>query len=102
MDEKERFWEQVKLSLAAILGGLFFVVITLIFVLPSLFNSSSPMADVFTTHIGDTTIDPITTVLFLIVVFFVFREIFTWYWKINKIVHLLKKIEENTRPNSPS
>lgn len=33
------------------------------------------------------------TVLF----FLLFREIVTWYWKINKIVDLLEKIEKNTR-----
>lgn len=30
-------------------------------------------------------------------VFFVIREVLTWYWKLNKIVNLLEKIEENTR-----
>lgn len=33
----------------------------------------------------------------IIVVFFLIREILTWYWKINKIVSLLEDIEENTR-----
>jgi hypothetical protein len=32
-----------------------------------------------------------------IVVFLVFREVLTWYWKINKMVDLLEKIEKNTR-----
>jgi hypothetical protein len=32
-----------------------------------------------------------------IIVFVIFREIVTWYWKINKIVSLLEQIEENTR-----
>jgi hypothetical protein len=27
----------------------------------------------------------------------VIREVVTWYWKINKIVDLLEKIEKNTR-----
>lgn len=32
-----------------------------------------------------------------VLVFLVLREVFTWYWKINKIVDLLEKIEKNTR-----
>jgi len=35
-----------------------------------------------------------------VVLFFIFREIFTWYLKTTKIVTLLEKIEENTRPKS--
>lgn len=35
---------------------------------------------------------------FALFVFLVLREVFTWYWKINKIVVLLEQIEENTRP----
>lgn len=38
----------------------------------------------------------------LLVLFLITRELITWYWKINEIVSLLKKIEENTRPNIPS
>lgn len=35
---------------------------------------------------------------FAFVLFFLLiREIVTWYWKINRIVNLLEKIEENTR-----
>lgn len=29
--------------------------------------------------------------------FIILREILTWYWKINEVVTLLKKIENNTR-----
>ena len=36
-------------------------------------------------------------VLGIIVVFLLIREILTWYWKINRIVALLEKIEKNTR-----
>ncbi len=36
--------------------------------------------------------------IFVIFIFFVLRELFTWYWKLNKIVRLLEDIEENTRP----
>lgn len=32
-----------------------------------------------------------------IFIFLLLREIFTWYWKINKIISLLEKIEKNTR-----
>lgn len=32
-----------------------------------------------------------------IFVFFLFREVLTWYWKTNKIVSLLEQIEMNTR-----
>ncbi|MDB5204855.1 MAG: hypothetical protein JWP09_883 [Candidatus Taylorbacteria bacterium] len=34
---------------------------------------------------------------FIIFGFLALREIFTWYWKINRIIELLEKIEENTR-----
>ena len=33
----------------------------------------------------------------IVVGFFVCRVIFLWYWRVNEIVDLLKKIEENTR-----
>ena len=33
----------------------------------------------------------------IIVFFLVVREIVTWYWKINKIIRSLDKIERNTR-----
>lgn len=32
-----------------------------------------------------------------IIVFLIFREVLTWYWKTNQIVDLLKQIEKNTR-----
>ena len=35
-----------------------------------------------------------------LVLFLVLREIVTWYWKINKAIGLLEKIEENTREYS--
>jgi hypothetical protein len=38
------------------------------------------------------------TLLAVIVVFLVCREIVTWYWKINEAVRLLGKIEEHLRP----
>lgn len=35
--------------------------------------------------------------LIMFVMFFLVRSVALWYWKIDKIVHLLEKIEENTR-----
>lgn len=35
--------------------------------------------------------------VFTIIIFIIFREVLTWYWKLNKISDLLEKIEENTR-----
>lgn len=32
-----------------------------------------------------------------ILLWLVIREFMTWYWKVNEMVTLLKKIEENTR-----
>jgi len=43
-------------------------------------------------------INGIGFVILAIFIFFVLRELFTWYWKLNKIVKLLEDIEENTRP----
>jgi len=37
-------------------------------------------------------------VLLGLLLLFILREVFAWYWKINKIVRLLERIEENTRP----
>jgi hypothetical protein len=34
---------------------------------------------------------------FVVLMFFLLREFFTWYWKQNEICELLRKIEENTR-----
>jgi len=36
-------------------------------------------------------------IIFGIVIFFVSREILTWYWKLNKIIRLLERIERNLR-----
>ena len=33
----------------------------------------------------------------IILLFIIFREIVTWYWKINEIVNLLKEIRNNTK-----
>jgi hypothetical protein len=35
--------------------------------------------------------------LILFLFFLLIREFVTWYWKLNRIVNLLEKIEENTR-----
>lgn len=36
-------------------------------------------------------------IIFFIVIFLMFREVMTWYWKINKIVELLERIDRNIR-----
>ena len=33
----------------------------------------------------------------VVILFLIFREMVTWYWKINEVITLLAKIEENTR-----
>lgn len=35
----------------------------------------------------------------LFIIMLLFRELACWYWKINKIVKLLEKIEKNTNKN---
>lgn len=42
----------------------------------------------------------IIIVLGIIIIYFILREVRTWYWKINEQIELLKKIEENTRPKT--
>ncbi|MBU2103963.1 hypothetical protein KJ848_03015 [Patescibacteria group bacterium] len=32
---------------------------------------------------------------------FILREVLAWYWKINRVIQLLEKIEENTRTGTP-
>lgn len=32
-----------------------------------------------------------------IIFFFLIREILTWYWKVNKAIRILERIERNTR-----
>lgn len=39
-------------------------------------------------------------ILGLILFFLLIRELITWYWKINKMVRLLEKIERNTNPET--
>ncbi|MEX0931853.1 MAG: hypothetical protein WDZ88_03840 [Candidatus Paceibacterota bacterium] len=33
-----------------------------------------------------------------VIFFLIFRELVTWYWKLNRIIELLEEIKENTRP----
>jgi hypothetical protein len=40
----------------------------------------------------------IFTVTALILFFLAIRAAALWYWKVNRVVELLEKIEENTRP----
>lgn len=48
----------------------------------------------------ETLVKVIGIFLGLIVIFVLFREIITWYFKLNKIVTILDRIEENTRPKN--
>lgn len=36
-------------------------------------------------------------IIFFIILFFAIRGIMLWYWKVNKAIELLDKIERNTR-----
>ena len=43
--------------------------------------------------------DPISFLIvlgILVALFLIFRELVAWYWKINKIVDILERIEKNT------
>jgi len=51
--------------------------------------------DYFYDHI--LTLDFLKTIGITLILFLLFREIVTWYWKLNEIVNLLKEIRENTR-----
>lgn len=42
-------------------------------------------------------IDIFFVMFFALAGFVLIRELITWYWKINRIIELLEKIEENTR-----
>jgi hypothetical protein len=50
-----------------------------------------------TNYFGNGPLGFIEIVAFVVIFFFLVREVLVWYWKINKIVSLLEKIEENTR-----
>lgn len=45
-------------------------------------------------------INIIFPILLGLLALFILREVLAWYWKINKVIQLLEKIEENTRPGS--
>lgn len=38
-------------------------------------------------------------IIVFIVIFLLLREFWCWYWKVNKIITLLEKIEQNTSIN---
>jgi hypothetical protein len=44
----------------------------------------------------------IVIAFFTVLAFLGFREVLAWYWKINKAIELLERIEENTRPKENS
>lgn len=46
----------------------------------------------------DNTFGFIAGVIIFFLFFLLIRELIVWYWKINEILSVLKKIEENTRP----
>jgi len=48
---------------------------------------------------GSTLLSYLTIIWLIIFFIFIIREIALWYWKINRIVALLEKIEKNTRKN---
>jgi hypothetical protein len=50
----------------------------------------------------DTLLYQILGFLLIAIIILLIREIVTWYWKINRIVSLLEKIERNTRRDSIS
>lgn len=43
------------------------------------------------------TIGIFVLIAILIAAFLIFREFFTWYWKLSEIVKILRRIEENTK-----
>jgi hypothetical protein len=47
--------------------------------------------------LSDVSLLPLALICFAILLFFILREFFTWYWKQNEICDLLKKIEQNTK-----
>jgi hypothetical protein len=47
---------------------------------------------------GNTIAGILLAIIIIICLFLLFREVMTWYWKINKIVSLLEKIDNNTKP----
>ena len=46
-------------------------------------------------------IAPLVVVIIVIALFLVLREFWCWYFKINRVIKLLEKIEENTRTTKP-
>jgi hypothetical protein len=40
-------------------------------------------------------------IIVIFLFFLLIREVIVWYWKINDILSILKKIEENTRTAKP-
>ena len=51
------------------------------------------MSNFFT---GTTPLGILVSVLILVLIFLIIRELLTWYWKINEIVLLLREIRDNT------
>ncbi|MFM2381769.1 MAG: hypothetical protein RLZZ76_536 [Candidatus Parcubacteria bacterium] len=53
--------------------------------------------DVVASFLHELSLLKLALVCFAILLFFLFREFFAWYWKMNEVTELLRKIEENTR-----
>jgi hypothetical protein len=49
---------------------------------------------------GDTLTSMLVSLLILLVVFLIFREVVCWYWKMNETVSLLKEIRDLLKTNS--
>jgi hypothetical protein len=50
----------------------------------------------FLTSIINNPRDFLIGLLWLLILSFLLREVLAWYWKINRIIKLLEKIEQNT------
>lgn len=78
-------------TLYILFGGLLVSFIIIIYY-KNYFNFLNP----FNYFYINPSLNPLIVILLAVCIFFMVREILTWYWKINKIVKLLEKIEENT------
>lgn len=95
--EKESFQEFLRILGYLALTGLFVVAIAAMLPgdLGRIVNSIFPGA-----HIQMNGGQQLWVAFFFVLLFLIIREILTWYWKLNRIVTLLEKIEKNTRPTN--
>ena len=78
---KNQYWINMLILLGALLVALFIIYSNRTEIEGHLFNLNNSIT---------------IAIVSLIIFFLLIREIVTWYWKINHIVNLLEKIEENT------